>query len=284
MNDVLTQIFGENGPFVGQVAIAAAVTLVLLGLLVWLLRRVARLRLGATAPGRVPRLAIVDVLPIDGRRQLLLVRRDSVEHLILVGGPSDLVIEPSITRTRQRPAQHGVNGTLAATTAGAPAPLPTTMPAPAAANGGTDGMPPASPSDAGAPLPFPFSRIPSPRPSSGVGNVAAPPDDARGQSAFAPSASWSGPSAILPVLDAGPGGVGAAVPAAPRSLGAAFPAGGPGVVGESLPAPKANGATAAAAPGAPQSVVEDGASHRVSALEAEMNRLLGQISSDRRSS
>ena len=36
---------------------------------------------------------------LDRRRQLLAVRRDNVEHLIMIGGPSDLVIEPDFTAT-----------------------------------------------------------------------------------------------------------------------------------------------------------------------------------------
>jgi flagellar protein FliO/FliZ len=39
------------------------------------------------------RLALVEALPIDGRRRLLLVRKDATEHLLLVGGTADLVIE-----------------------------------------------------------------------------------------------------------------------------------------------------------------------------------------------
>ena len=37
------------------------------------------------APGGKRRLAIVEVLPLDGRRRLVLLRRDDVEHLVLLG-------------------------------------------------------------------------------------------------------------------------------------------------------------------------------------------------------
>ncbi len=33
---------------------------------------------------------------LDGGRKLVLVRRDGVEHLILIGGPMDLVVESGI--------------------------------------------------------------------------------------------------------------------------------------------------------------------------------------------
>jgi hypothetical protein len=35
---------------------------------------------------------------VDGRRRLVLVRRDNVEHLLMIGGPSDIVVEPNIVR------------------------------------------------------------------------------------------------------------------------------------------------------------------------------------------
>jgi flagellar protein FliO/FliZ len=42
------------------------------------------------------RLALVEWTSIGGGRELLLVRRDDVEHLILTGGPIDLVVETGI--------------------------------------------------------------------------------------------------------------------------------------------------------------------------------------------
>ena len=42
------------------------------------------------------RLAVVEHAAVDNRRRLLLVRRDGVEHLIMTGGPVDVVIETGI--------------------------------------------------------------------------------------------------------------------------------------------------------------------------------------------
>lgn len=42
------------------------------------------------------RLKLVDYLTIDARRRLILVQRDDVEHLILVGGESETIIETNI--------------------------------------------------------------------------------------------------------------------------------------------------------------------------------------------
>ena len=51
------------------------------------------------------RLAVVEQASVDGRRRLVIVRRDDVEHLILTGGPVDVVIETGIGETRPRAAE-----------------------------------------------------------------------------------------------------------------------------------------------------------------------------------
>lgn len=78
---------------------AFVAVLVLIGLVAWLIRRFASNRLGAnTNRGRMPRLAVIDAAAVDGRRRLVLVRRDNVEHLLMIGGPTDIVVEPNIVR------------------------------------------------------------------------------------------------------------------------------------------------------------------------------------------
>ncbi|NVN84683.1 MAG: flagellar biosynthetic protein FliO [Rhodopseudomonas sp.] len=73
--------------------------LALIGLVAWLVRRFAGNRLGTNANrGRMPRLAVIDAAAVDGRRRLVLVRRDNVEHLLMIGGPTDIVVEPNIVR------------------------------------------------------------------------------------------------------------------------------------------------------------------------------------------
>jgi hypothetical protein len=49
-------------------------------------------------------------MPVDSKRKLVLVRRDTVEHLLLIGGATDLVIEQSI----QRPVQAAARGRMPA--------------------------------------------------------------------------------------------------------------------------------------------------------------------------
>ncbi len=55
-------------------------------------------RRGGLGRGRDKRLGIIEVASIDPRRQLVLVRRDDQEHLLLIGGANDVVIEVGIAR------------------------------------------------------------------------------------------------------------------------------------------------------------------------------------------
>ncbi|MEY9186084.1 flagellar protein FliO/FliZ [Bradyrhizobium sp. USDA 326] len=79
--------------------VAFIAVLALIGVAAWLVRRFGSSRLGAnTQRGRMPRLAVIDAAAVDGRRRLVLVRRDNVEHLLMIGGPTDIVVEPNIVR------------------------------------------------------------------------------------------------------------------------------------------------------------------------------------------
>jgi|SRR5262245_37481931 len=91
-------LFGAEMPLAARFFIAFLVVLALIGLTAWLVRRFGANRLGNAARGRQPRLAVIDAATVDGRRRLVLIRRDNVEHLLMIGGPSDLVVEPNIVR------------------------------------------------------------------------------------------------------------------------------------------------------------------------------------------
>src|SRR4051812_34390744 len=89
--------------------------LALIGVAAWLVRRFATNRLGANPNrGRMPRLAVIDAAAVDGRRRLVLVRRDNIEHLLMIGGPTDIVVEPNIVRAmpgrEQMPPRAAVSG------------------------------------------------------------------------------------------------------------------------------------------------------------------------------
>jgi flagellar biogenesis protein FliO len=82
-----------------KVVLFVIVVLVLLALAFWLLRQFGGRRLVSGAMrGRQPRLAVIDQATVDSRRRLVLIRRDNVEHLLIIGGPSDVVVEQNIVR------------------------------------------------------------------------------------------------------------------------------------------------------------------------------------------
>ena len=70
----------------------------LVALLVWAFRTFVFGKSGAAGftRAREKRLGVVESATVDGKRKLLLVRRDDVEHLIIIGGPVDMVVETGI--------------------------------------------------------------------------------------------------------------------------------------------------------------------------------------------
>jgi hypothetical protein len=91
-------LFGAEMPLAVKFFLAFIVVLGLILGFAWAVRRFGAGRLGASSRGRQPRLAVVDYASVDGRRRLILVRRDNVEHLLMIGGPTDVVVEPNIVR------------------------------------------------------------------------------------------------------------------------------------------------------------------------------------------
>ncbi|GAA3095124.1 flagellar biosynthetic protein FliO [Rhizobium viscosum] len=72
------------------------IALVLLILVLWFLRHRAPSPFVRGGRNRQPRLQVLDAAAVDARRRLVLVRRDNVEHLVMIGGPTDIVIESRI--------------------------------------------------------------------------------------------------------------------------------------------------------------------------------------------
>ena len=140
-------LFGSEVPLAARFFIAFLVVLALIGLTAWLVRRFGANRLGGNTRGRQPRLAVIDAAPVDGRRRLVLIRRDNIEHLLMIGGPTDVVVEANIVRAA------GVREPARVAAAAEPA----ARPAPA-----IESQWPLQPSSEPAPIPAP---IPAPRPS-----------------------------------------------------------------------------------------------------------------------
>ena len=96
----LATFFEDNKPLAYAAMVAAAVVLIIVAFVLYRLIFGRPLRTSTGGRNRQPRLGIVDAYDLDRQRQLVLVRRDNVEHLIMIGGPSDVVIETSIVRSQ----------------------------------------------------------------------------------------------------------------------------------------------------------------------------------------
>ena len=93
-------------------------------LLVYIFRLVFGKRIRAPeARNRPRRLDVVDVFDLDKERQLVIVRRDNTEHLLLIGGPNDVLVEGAINRVDQATNRNAPTG-AAANWPGPPTPAP----------------------------------------------------------------------------------------------------------------------------------------------------------------
>jgi hypothetical protein len=99
-------LLGFDLPLWAKFLFAFAVLLALFSALFYPARRFGGGALGGPTGmrGRQPRLAVIDAATVDTRRKLVLIRRDNVEHLIMIGGPTDVVIEPNIVRATPAPS------------------------------------------------------------------------------------------------------------------------------------------------------------------------------------
>ncbi|MBB4405643.1 flagellar biogenesis protein FliO [Agrobacterium tumefaciens] len=94
---MMEDFIGTYGNRLIVAVVGVGVALLILAIALWLMRR----RSGS-APfirggrNRQPRLQVLDATAVDARRRLVLVRRDNVEHLVMIGGPTDIVIESGI--------------------------------------------------------------------------------------------------------------------------------------------------------------------------------------------
>src|ERR1700722_3052705 len=94
----MDSLLGAEMPLAVRFFLAFLIVLGLIGAIAWALRRFGSGRFSDSTRGRQPRLAVIDHASVDGRRRLILVRRDNVEHLLMIGGPTDVVVEPNIVR------------------------------------------------------------------------------------------------------------------------------------------------------------------------------------------
>lgn len=89
--------------------LALIVVLGLIGLCARLGKRVGLVPRARKQAHDTARLSIVEVRPVDGKRKLILIERDAVQHLLLVGAEHDLLIETGIERPPQADAPDGTS-------------------------------------------------------------------------------------------------------------------------------------------------------------------------------
>ncbi|AYG66428.1 MULTISPECIES: flagellar biosynthetic protein FliO [unclassified Rhizobium] len=104
---MLDDIAGAYGSRFFLAAGGVGVALIVLIGILWILRNRAPSPFVRGGKNRQPRLQVLDAAAVDARRRLVLVRRDGIEHLIMIGGPTDIVIESGISD----PARAGVAAT-----------------------------------------------------------------------------------------------------------------------------------------------------------------------------
>ncbi len=166
--------------------LAFAIIFGLLAAFAHLLKRIAGDRSAELEGGRnrVPRLGLVDSFDLDRHRKLIIVRRDNVEHLLLVG-PSDVVVESNIVRAaglaprEERmppiapvPSQSPIVQTPVVQPPGQTPAMPI-PPAPATPQAMQDAAPPVSPAPVMPTAPFP---VPPPvRPTQPSKGTMPPP-------------------------------------------------------------------------------------------------------------
>ncbi len=82
---------------------ALALVLGLIALLAVLAKRFGMVPRITEGGGRKGRLGIIEVRPIDARRRLVLIRRDDVEHLLLISPQHETHIEGPIAIREESP-------------------------------------------------------------------------------------------------------------------------------------------------------------------------------------
>lgn len=80
-----------------QYALALLFVLALIGILATLAKRTGFAGALPRHRSRDRRLSISEVLALDGKRRLILLRRDTTEHLVIIGPNSETVVETGIS-------------------------------------------------------------------------------------------------------------------------------------------------------------------------------------------
>jgi Flagellar biosynthesis protein, FliO len=96
MNDWIASYVGAEYAQAAAYGLMGLAGLVGLLILYWLFKKLRHGTFISGGRSAQPRLAVQDATPVDSHRRLVLVRRDDVEHLLLIGGNTDIVVEHNI--------------------------------------------------------------------------------------------------------------------------------------------------------------------------------------------
>ena len=92
----LQSVFGGQSAGMTLLLLVLGLAIALV-LLFWVFRKIAGNGQMRAGKNRQPRLSVTDAAAVDDKRRLVLVRRDDVEHLVMIGGASDILIEANIS-------------------------------------------------------------------------------------------------------------------------------------------------------------------------------------------
>lgn len=121
----MLDVLSDSGSL--AVPILALVGLVVLAaIVVWIGRRARRNRSHGLVAGH--RLAVIDQVQIDETRRLVLIQRDEVQHLVVLGGGSDFLVESGIGAVHAREPLHPHAPARAGEAARPPEPAPVPVP------------------------------------------------------------------------------------------------------------------------------------------------------------
>lgn len=102
MRTELIELFGTAIPAsLLQLIVSFLIIAAVLGAFAWLLRSMVQGGGGLKRRRPQNRLAVISNLALDSRRRLVLIRRDNKEHLLLIGGTTELIVEQNITLSVQ---------------------------------------------------------------------------------------------------------------------------------------------------------------------------------------
>jgi hypothetical protein len=111
---MLDWLYGIAGPDYARALLLTLLALALLVVVLVVVKLIRSMTFGTFVAGgrnRKTRLAVMDATPVDSQRRLVLIRRDDTEHLLLIGGPTDLVVERDIRLVApRRPVMTGDAG------------------------------------------------------------------------------------------------------------------------------------------------------------------------------